>query len=351
MKWTQRIHEGPADGQRRQHRFTRTVKGWTATAKSTGMVHGIEQEGEWDDLEGVDVDELNQLRMEQDLAGTPATAQQEADDEAEAWGKHWGVGTQMEPLQWPDDMGEGLPELIVEELLEASGTFPTETGLGWDQWHPRVTQRLAYSTMLLLVTIILECERTGVWPAGIALVLIALLPKPDGGYRPIGLLPSPPRLWMRARRRAARRWEERNSRDWLYAGKGKGANVAAWKQAFFAELAATMKHSVEYIQTLLDLVKAFDKVPLWLLIREAIALGYPLRILKLSIATYQLGRVIRIGSVVSKMVMAVTGITAGSGFATTEMRLVLDRSMRTVLFGKECGKKGPKGRNAEARES
>ena len=188
MKWTQWIHEGPADGQRRQHRFTRTVKGWTATAKSTGMLHGVEQEDEWDDLEGVDVDELNQLRMEQDLAGTPATAQQEADDEAEAWGKHWGVGTQMEPLQWPDDMGEGLPELIVEELLEASGTFPTETGLGWDQWHPRVTERLAYSTMLLLVAIILECERTGEWPTGVALVLIALLPKPDGGYRPIGLL-------------------------------------------------------------------------------------------------------------------------------------------------------------------
>ena len=27
MKWSQWIHEGPADGQRRQHKFTRTVKG------------------------------------------------------------------------------------------------------------------------------------------------------------------------------------------------------------------------------------------------------------------------------------------------------------------------------------
>ena len=74
-----------------------------------------------------------------------------------------------------------------------------------------------------------------------------------------------------------------------------------------------MKTSVEYVQTLLDLVKAFDKVPLWLLIREAIALGYPLRLLRLSIATYQLKRVIRVGSVISKVVMATTGITAGSG--------------------------------------
>ena len=51
-----------------------------------------------------------------------------------------------------------------------------------------------------------------------------------------------------------------------------GANVAAWKQAIAAELAATMRTSVEYIQTLLDLVKAFDKVPLWLLVQEAIAM-------------------------------------------------------------------------------
>lgn len=50
MKWTQWIHERPADGQRRQHKFTRTVKGWTATAKNTGIVHGIEQSDELDDL-------------------------------------------------------------------------------------------------------------------------------------------------------------------------------------------------------------------------------------------------------------------------------------------------------------
>ena len=129
----------------------------------------------------------------------------------------------------------------------------------------------------------------------------------------------------------ARKWEHLNQRDWLYAGKGKGANVAAWKQAFFAELAATMRHSAEYIQTLMDLVKAFDYVPKWLLVREAIALNYPLKILRLSIATYELNRVIRIGNVVSKTVTAVTGITAGSGFATTEMRLVLIRVVDRAL--------------------
>ena len=62
-----------------------------------------------------------------------------------------------------------------------------------------------------------------------------------------------------------------------------------------------------------------------LLLQEATALGYPLRVLRLSIATYLLERVIRIGRVVSKSVVAIRGITAGSGFATTEMRIIMIR--------------------------
>ena len=79
------------------------------------------------------MDDLNQIRLDQTAKGTPATAQQEADDEADAWCGHWGAGTEVEKLQWPDDMGDDLPRLMVEELIEAGRTFPTESGLGWDQ--------------------------------------------------------------------------------------------------------------------------------------------------------------------------------------------------------------------------
>ena len=61
------------------------------------------------------------------------------------------------------------------------------------------------------------------------------------------------------------------------------------------------------------------------------ALAYPLKLFRLSIATYQLMRVIRIGKVVSKVVYAITGITAGSGFATTELRLVMIRVIDRAL--------------------
>ena len=73
----------------------------------------------------------------------------------------------------------------------------------------------------------LLCEEDGEWPEAVALVIIALLPRTDGGFRPIGLMPFMPRLWARVRRRCAREWEAKNQRTYLYAGKAKGANVAA----------------------------------------------------------------------------------------------------------------------------
>jgi len=79
------------------------------------------------------------------------------------------------------------------------------------------------------------------------------------------------------------------------------------------------------------LVKAFDRITQWLLVREDIALGYPLKLLRLSIAVYKLNRVIRIGGVVSHSVVALRGITAGSGFATAEMRLIMIRAVDAAL--------------------
>ena len=163
------------------------------------------------------------------------------------------------------------------------------------------------------------------------MVVIVLLPKGDGTYRPIGLLPWMPRLWMRARRIYATTWERINDRSWIYAGVGKGADVAAWKQAARAELVETAKWRTGYAQALLDLVKAFERVPYWMLVREGIELGYPLWMLRLSIATYQMPRVVRVGRCYSIIVVALRGITAGSGLATTEMRLCMLRIIERAL--------------------
>jgi hypothetical protein len=175
---------------------------------------------------------------------------------------------------------------------------------------------------MALVRIFILAEVLGKWPDLIGIVLICLLPKLDGGRRPIGLLPSMVRLWMRIRFNVVRSWEAAHDRPFFYAGPRKGAKVAAWKQAARAELARVMEH-VSYASMLLDLVKAFERAPHEWLVRQAVKYQYPLLILRLSIAAYKLGRTIVVDGVCTAIIWANRGITAGSVHATIELRVLL----------------------------
>ena len=62
------------------------------------------------------------------------------------------------------------------------------------------------------------------------------------------------------------------------------------------------------MQVLLDLVKAFERISHKLLVQEGEALGYPMWMLRLSIATYQLHRVIRVNTVITSSLVAQRGI-------------------------------------------
>ena len=107
----------------------------------------------------------------------------------------------------------------------------------------------------------------------------------------------------------------------LFGGPGMGAQRAAWEAAFTAELAAHCRK--DHLQVLLDLVKAFETVPHDKLVAVAVAKGYSLVVLCLSIAAYRLRRSVGADGVYSRCVIACRGITAGSGFATFELRLLL----------------------------
>ena len=97
-----------------------------------------------------------------------------------------------------------------------------------------------------MIRIMLKAERCGRWPTKIGIITIVLLPKDDGEYRPIGLLPFITKIWMKARREVGVEWERQQASPYPFAGKYEGADVAGWKQAARAELATTTKHPVGY---------------------------------------------------------------------------------------------------------
>ena len=79
-------------------------------------------------------------------------------------------------------------------------TFPAATGLSWDALHPRALCGLSDLTLAMIITILARAERIGNWPEAVQLVIIVLLPKSDGGFRPIGLILWHPIIWMSTKR-------------------------------------------------------------------------------------------------------------------------------------------------------
>ena len=230
----------------------------------------------WLDVEPDITDEL--LQQSECI---PLGSQREVDQQADVWGSEWAAESTRPILPWPANCcGPALEDISVPLLREAASTFPASTGLGWDKLHPRAIARCSDGALAALARIFLLAEAIGRWPAQVGIVLICLLPKPDGGRRPIGLLPSLIRLWMRVRLSVVRRWQALHERDYFYAGPRRGAQVASRKQAARAELAQASEYS-SYAAMLLDLVKAFERVPHYWLVRQAVRFRYPLIILRL----------------------------------------------------------------------
>ncbi len=294
--------------------------GWT---KSPIGPTSLESHIPDEDGQNSDVDELEaagKIDEGRDIEAIPLSDQADVEQEANSWASLWDEGKKYNAVVQPG--GTPPPEaLVVGTVIAAALRLPIHTGLGSDNSSPRAFTRLPRPTIEALCRLLMAVEVLGRWPQLLQLVLIALLPKPDGGRRPIGLFPTIIRLWMRSRSEIARRWEAANYRPGVFGGAGIGAQRAAWQTAFRAEKANLTNKS--YAQSLLDLVKAFERIPHDKLIVAAKKHRYCLWILRLTLQAYRSPRAIGIVGVFSRQIVANCGITAGSGAATTELKLLL----------------------------
>jgi hypothetical protein len=215
------LQDGAAGGLKRQHLLTRTATGWipTRVAKEEANV-ALEAE----ELDGLSPAQLAEVTRMPDGCATPLCAQQQANAERITWGREWAASEERIEPDWGSGGAEIPPQLRLAMFKAALATFPCGTGLGWDDVHPRALLRLPDEMLEAIMEVLMRCEIEGKWPLAVRLVVIVLLPKPDGGFRPIGLLPLLPRIWMRARRDTAQAWERANARSYLYGGEAKGGH-------------------------------------------------------------------------------------------------------------------------------
>ena len=314
-RWSLWLQAGPAKGLGRQQRMSRTQEGWVPA--SLGQDGCVDEEVEFSEA---DMEHGGPSNHEKCVSGVPLDQQQSVDLAAKEWARIW-TDPGDNAISWPPSLGLSMRQLTVDDVRIACRTFPTGVGLGWDKCHPRAIARCSDAVISQLVALFHEAERVGRWPTRIGGTVVMLIPKSDGGRRPIGLMPTLIRIWMKCRLPEARRWSAANERCYFYGGPGKGAEVASWRQAFMAESA--LAQSQDYVCILLDIVKAFDTVAFDRLVQAATANNYNLFLLRLSIATYKVERVISIDGVVAVPCFASRGITAGSVLATIEMRVLL----------------------------
>ena len=315
------------------YRWLKGFTGWTTSpVQSSRLNDGVPDEptedaegedpgeDEKDELTPGEVHSMPKIKVYNGSAtDIPLCDQATVDLEAEKWAKLWNEGASYPRLDF--EQPPMLDDLLLHTIRAAAASFPLQTGVGADNVAPRALLRLSDGALLALASLMLKMEEVGEWAEELDLVLIVLLDKADGGRRPIGLFPTVVRVWMRARAAHARAWEATNASKHLYGSAGMGAQRAAWVEAFCAEAAAL--DTEEHAQALMDLTKAFEAVPHDLLLDAAKRRGFPIALLRMSIAAYRLKRAIGIDGVYSRQIQATRGITAGSGLATTELRLLL----------------------------
>ena len=217
--------------------------------------------------------------------------------------------------------GSALPRLTVKRLSDAALSFAHGTSYTYDGFHPRHYALLQYKTLLAITMLYEAIECMGVMPTESQHAMIALLPKPKGGFRPIALLPGVCRLHGKARKPDIDQWEAENAREYLACSKGRGALDAVWKRSILAEYAVN-SHTCA-LALLWDLKSFFDTIDLDLLRERAQQVNFPAVLVNLAIATYKTPRYVHTRQGVAEPVYPGRGVLPGCSFAKALIRGLL----------------------------
>ena len=102
------------------------------------------------------------------------------DKETADWATLWPEGDNYAAPNFECD-DDPLQVASDQEIRAAAMTFPPNTGLGGDAIAPRAITRLSDEAIRALAILFATFEGEGSWCQALNLVLIVLMPKPDGG--------------------------------------------------------------------------------------------------------------------------------------------------------------------------
>ena len=256
-------------------------------------------------------------------------------DTRNKWASVWQSNEQLSGQQhdsdiiFPANSFSMTPLLVPDQLRAAARAFSTTTTTP-EGWHPRHFLHLTDFQLQPLCYIFKAWELMGRFELPDHALLIRMIPKMDGGIRPIGLFPALPRLWGKATQPILQDWVSRYAADhFVNMAKGRPVGDATWRHKALSTLDREQGGTV--LETLLDFTKCFEHVRASPLIELAIKLNYPLHLLAISLSSYRWPRIIVMDyNIVSEPVLPNSGIVAGSTHATYELTMFTVLTMREL---------------------
>ncbi len=263
------------------------------------------------------------LTVEGERTGSP---QAHAEADRREWDKVWQRLANVATAPWREEEGEegvgaALPTPTAGEMRRAGRRFKPFTGIGSDMFRPHWFSWLSDPLLIKLGELMVRIERVGTWPGQVMMVLVHLIPKEAGGRRPIGLLASVVRWWEKIRGPEVQRWRVQHARPFNWAAPGRSAEKAVWQVSLRDEAAAARGQSSA--SSMLDLVKAFEHIPLETLWKKGREHSFPLVILRLVLEMCAAPRRLVFRGAVSEPTATLTAVIAGLVIAIDCMYLMV----------------------------
>ena len=130
-----------------------------------------------------------------------------------------------------------LSPITREQITIGLKQFKNNTALGIDHWSPRELKGLPTEAHEELATLLNDIKQNRSWPRHILYDIVVLMGKPNGGTRPIALMPMIYGLWTKIRKPLIAQWETTYSGPWDAAIKGSSALTAALRSQLLYEVA------------------------------------------------------------------------------------------------------------------
>ena len=220
-----------------------------------------------------------------------------------------------------------LPEISGDEVRAAGRSFKAKTSnpTGLHPKHFGLISRNAATGFAHILNLV---ELVGDFAADGQLVGAGLIRKPDGKRRQIGIYNSDFRIYGKVRRQCLRNWERGLKCANFNVAAGRSTTDAVWRRAARAEAGVAKGQAA--VATFSDLQSFYEFVSWDILAANAARVGYPLAVLRVTVASYTWPRYVACDRLLGVWILPSRGVVAGSFAATYEVKAYLLPSVLAV---------------------